>query len=129
MLLHGRRLFPRALTRRTMSTLKTTPAPDAYLLFPTSTHPQLAPDKLWATARPKNKTGEAKIFYNQIHGQPDVLTGLVSLGEGFDAKPENGRREAVRRAVGSGVKQLRDAGATAVAIDDSVDPHAAGVYI
>ncbi|KAF8525627.1 leucine aminopeptidase [Gautieria morchelliformis] len=107
--------------------MSTASTPDAYLLFPTSKHPSISPDKLWATSRPKNKTGETKLFYNQVHGMPDVLTALVSLGDGFESKPENAKREAVRRAIGNGVQQLRDAGAAAVAVDDSVDPHATAV--
>lgn len=119
------RHLPRTLTRR-MSTMKT---PDAYLLFPSSKHPNLVPEKLWATARPKNKTGEAKLFYNQVQGNPEALTSVVSLGEGFENKAENSKREAVRIAVANGIKQLRDAGAKTVAVDDSVDAHAAGEYL
>ena len=122
-MVHTARLLSRAFTRR----MSTTNSPDAYLLFPTSKHPHVYADKLWATARPKNKTGETKLFYNQVQGKPEALTALASLGEGFDSKSENTKREAVRKAVGNGVKQLRDAGAKTVAIDDSVDPHAAGV--
>lgn len=103
--------------------------PDAYLLFPSSKHPNLFPEKLWATARPKNKTGEAKLFYNQVQGNPEALTSVVSLGEGFENKSENSKREAVRIAVANGIKQLRDAGAKTVAVDDSVDAHAAGEYL
>jgi hypothetical protein len=119
------RLLSQTLTRR----MSTTKAPDAYLLFPSSKHPNINPEKLWATARPKNKTGEAKLFYNQVQGNPDALTALVSLGEGFEKKPENSKREAVRVAVANGIKQLRDAGAKTVAVDDSVDAHAAGLCI
>lgn len=115
----------RSLTRK----MSTNNSPDAYLLFPTSKHPNISADKLWASARPKNKVGEAKLFYNQVQGNPEALTALVSLGDGFDNKAENDKREAVRRAVGNGIRQLRDAGATTVAVDDSVDPHAAGVYL
>jgi cytosol aminopeptidase len=119
------RLLSRAFTRR----MSTATSPDAYLLFPTSKHPNISPDKLWATARPKNKTGETKLFYNEVQGKPEALTALVSLGDGFESKPENAKREAVRRAIGNGMKQLRDAGATSVAVDASVDPHATGVYL
>lgn len=56
------------------------------------------------------------------------MAAIVSLGDAFDAKPENNKREAVRRAIGNGVKQLRDAGAKDVAIDDSADPQATGMH-
>lgn len=55
---------------------------------------------------------------------PDALTTIVSLGDGFSGKSDNAKKEAVRKAVGNGVKQLRDAGAKRVAVDASFDPHA-----
>lgn len=124
MLLFQARFLSRALTRR----MSTTNNADGYLLFPTSKHPQIPVDKLWATARPRDKTGEIRLFYNEVQGNPGALAAIVSLGDAFDAKPENNKREAVRRAIGNGVKQLRDAGAKDVAIDDSADPQATGMH-
>jgi aminopeptidase len=52
----------------------------------------------------------------------------VSLGEGFDGKTGDARRELVRKAVGSGVKQAKELGdgAKDIIVDASTDAHAAG---
>jgi aminopeptidase len=115
----------RTLSNTLTRTMSTASAPDAYLLYPTSKHSEVSSDKLWAASRPKNKTGESKLFYNQVKGKPEALTALVSLGDGFSKKGDDAKKEAVRKAIGNGVKQLRDAGAKRVAVDASVDPHAA----
>ncbi|KAF8522571.1 cytosol aminopeptidase family, catalytic domain-containing protein [Hysterangium stoloniferum] len=107
--------------------MSTTASPDAFLLFSTSKNQQVSPEKLWATARPKNELGETKIFYNQVQGTPDALTAIVSLGNKFNTTAAHVKTEAVRKAVASGIKQLRDAGAKNVAIDASIEPHAAAV--
>ncbi|KAF8587050.1 leucine aminopeptidase [Ramaria rubella] len=120
-------MLTRSLSRALTRTMSTTGSPDAYLLYPTSQQAGLSPDKLWATTRPKNKVGETKLFYNQVSGNPEALTALVSLGEKFASKKGDAKREVVRKAVGNGVKKLRDAGAKNVAIDASVDAHAAAV--
>jgi aminopeptidase len=53
----------------------------------------------------------------------------VSLGEGFDKKTDNARRELVRKAIGSSVKQIRELGdgKKDVIVDTSKDAHAAAV--
>jgi aminopeptidase len=52
----------------------------------------------------------------------------VSLGEGFEGKTGDARRELVRKAVGSGVKQVKELGdgAKDIIVDASTDAHAAG---
>ena len=75
--------------------------------------------KLWSGARPKNekKPGETRVFYD-VDGQGAV--GVVaSTGKVAEKKSatEGEKREAVRVAVAEGIKKLRDAGATEVAVD------------
>lgn len=70
------------------------------------------------------KVGDTKIFYDSPEGK---VTALVSLGDKFASKESNERRELVRRAVGSAVKDVRDLdGVNRAEIDGSTDPHAAG---
>lgn len=81
-------------------------------------------NKQWAAAATteKSKVGTTRIFYG------DKITALTSLGEGFADKKGDVRREIVRKAVGSAVKQVKDLGEDIkdVEIDASTDPHAAG---
>ena len=70
------------------------------------------------------KVGDTKIFYDTPDGK---VTALVSLGDKFASKQSNERRELVRRAVGSAVKEVRNLdGVNRAEIDASTDPHAAG---
>jgi len=70
------------------------------------------------------KVGDTKVFYDTPEGK---VTALVSLGDKFASKKLNERREFVRRAIGSAVKELRDLdGVNLAEIDASTDPHAAG---
>ena len=72
------------------------------------------------------KVGDTKVFFDTPEGK---VTALVSLGDKFASKKLNERRELVRRAVGSAVKELRDLdGVNRAEIDASTDPHAAGAY-
>ncbi|KIJ49870.1 hypothetical protein M422DRAFT_27571 [Sphaerobolus stellatus SS14] len=99
---------------------------DAYLLYPSSTATPLQsvnPSALWSSTRPKNTVGETKLFYGVGGGEGGgALVGITSVGDKdkFAKKGEEGRREDVRKAVGSGVRALRDAGARSVGIDVSV---------
>lgn len=71
------------------------------------------------------KVGDTRIFYDTPHSK---ITALVSLGDKFASKQSNERRELVRRAVGSAVKEIRDLdGVNRAEIDASTDPHAAAV--
>jgi len=71
------------------------------------------------------KVGTTRTFFNTPASK---TTAVVSLGEGFANKAEQARREVVRKAVGSGVKELKGFDAVKeVAIDASADPHAAAV--
>lgn len=91
------------------------------------------PVELWKTAPASSKppkVGTTRIFYNTP--RPDQgnsnATAVVSLGEGFDKKTGDARRELVRKAVGSGVKQVKELGdgAKNIVVDASTDAHAAG---
>lgn len=87
------------------------------------------PASLWATLPPTQKpakVGTSHLFYG-ASGGTDV-TALVSLGDAFEAKKGDARREIVRKAVGSGVKGIKalGEGISEAFIDASTDPHAAG---
>ena len=78
--------------------------------------------KLPKTEKPP-KVGDTRIFYDVPEGN---ITALVSLGDKFASKQPNERREFVRRAVGSAVRELRNLEAVnRIEIDASADPHAA----
>jgi aminopeptidase len=88
----------------------------------------LNPAVLWATLPPTQKpakVGTSHLFYGT--GGNDV-TALVSLGEGFETKQGDARREIIRKAVGSGVKSVKGLGdgVSEAILDASTDPHAAG---
>ncbi|KAF8548068.1 hypothetical protein OG21DRAFT_1449621 [Imleria badia] len=88
------------------------------------------PASLWATLPPTQKpakVGTSHLFYG-ASGGTDV-TALVSLGDAFEAKKGDARREIVRKAVGSGVKGIKalGEGISEAFIDASTDPHAAAV--
>jgi aminopeptidase len=90
--------------------------------------PGVNPASLWASlpqAQKPAKVGTSHLFYGTP--MPDV-TALVSLGDGFDSKTGDARREIVRKAVGSGVKSIKGLGdgISETVIDASTDPHAAG---
>ena len=94
--------------------------------------PNLDPAKLWSAVpwgKKTPKVGTTRVFYNSPSGGSDV-TALVSLGEEFDAKKGDAKREVVRKAVGSAVKDLKGLveGDITVSIDASADPHAAGIF-
>ena len=92
------------------------------------------PVKLWSTTPVGSKApkvGSTRVFYNTPAKEGINVTAVVSLGEGFDKKQGNARRELVRKAVGSGVKQVKDLGdgTKKVSVDASTDPHAAGMIL
>jgi len=91
------------------------------------------PVELWNTAPTSSKppkVGTTRVFYNTPRADQGSTnaTAVVSLGEGFDKKSGDARRELVRKAVGSGVKQVKDLGdgTKDIVIDASTDVHAAG---
>lgn len=92
---------------------------------------QADPAKLWPAAFAGGdvkapKTATSRVFFN-ADGNGSIAS-LSSLGEGFANKKENERREAVRRAVGSAVKAVKDLPETKeVEVDATVDAHAAAV--
>ncbi|KAG9098172.1 hypothetical protein FRC06_006677 [Ceratobasidium sp. 370] len=97
-------------------------SPDAYLVpidpsAPSSDHVKQIGD-LWSKAKPKDKAGESRLFYD-VDGN-GALAVAVSLG------PKSaGKAEPVRKAVAGGIKKLRDAGATTVLVDTKDHHHAA----
>lgn len=91
--------------------------------------PDVDPAQLWSLTPQREKppkAGTTRIFYNT---PPSKLTTLSSLGEGFASKDVNQKRELVRKSVGGAVKDLKNLeGLKEVAIDASLDPHAAGEF-
>ncbi|THU84241.1 leucine aminopeptidase [Dendrothele bispora CBS 962.96] len=71
------------------------------------------------------KAGTTRIFYNTPQSK---ITAISSLGDGFEAKKGNARRELVRKSVGSAVKAVKGLdGVKEVLVDAEKDPHAAAV--
>jgi aminopeptidase len=96
--------------------------------------PSVNPVELWSTVPTGSKpakVGTTRIFYNtppSQSGKTDA-TAVVSLGEGFDKKIGYARRELVRKAIGSSIKQIKELGdgEKYVLVDASKDAHAAGL--
>jgi aminopeptidase len=86
--------------------------------------------KLWSTTpqgEKPPKAGTIRTFYNT---PAPKLTTVSSLGDGFATKKAEEKRELVRKSIGSAVKDLKDMeGVKDVAIDASLDPHAAGMLL
>jgi aminopeptidase len=98
-----------------------------------TTVPSVDPVELWNTAPTGSKpakVGTTRIFYNTPRADQGNTnaTAVVSLGEGFNKKSGDARRELVRKAVGSGVKQVKELGdgTKDIVVDASTDAHAAG---
>ncbi|KAI0641263.1 cytosol aminopeptidase family, catalytic domain-containing protein [Trametes meyenii] len=88
--------------------------------------------KLWKSAPNGAKpasAGTTHLFY----GTPNdgTVSALSSLGDKFSHKQGDARREVVRKTVASAVKKIRGLGegvqGSSVAVDASLDPHAAAV--
>lgn len=95
--------------------------------------PSVDAAQLWSTTPTGTKpakVGTTRIFYNTPLADPGNInaTAVVSLGEGFNGKTGDARRELVRKAVGSGVKHAKELGdgAKQIIVDASPDAHAAG---
>jgi cytosol aminopeptidase len=73
------------------------------------------------------KAGSTRIFYDT---PPGSVTAFASLGEKYPEKTEDAKREAIRRAVGGGVKDIKALGdgiaSIQVTTEEVADPHAAG---
>ena len=84
--------------------------------------------QLWATTPAGDKpakVGTVRTFYNTPQAK---VTSVTSLGEKFSSQKDNERRELLRKAVGSAVKELKAIdGVKDVSVDASVEPHAAGM--
>ena len=96
--------------------------------------PSVDPIQLWSSAPTGSKpakVGTTRLFYDTPPSQPGKTDAIavVSLGEGFDKKTDNARRELVRKAIGSSIKQIRELGdgKKSVVVDASRDAHAAGL--
>ncbi|KAF9528163.1 cytosol aminopeptidase family, catalytic domain-containing protein [Crepidotus variabilis] len=89
---------------------------------------EVDPAQLWSTTPQGDKppkVGTTRTFYNTPTSK---VTTVSSLGDGFAFKSGDQRREIIRKAVGSAVRDLRNLeGLKTVAIDASADPHAAAV--
>ncbi|KAJ7053822.1 cytosol aminopeptidase family, catalytic domain-containing protein, partial [Mycena amicta] len=85
-----------------------------------------AASSLWPASTSKHpKASTTRVFFS---GEKDSVTALASLGPDFTVKTGDARREVVRRAVGSAMKQvvsLEDV--SEVVVDGGVDPHATAV--
>jgi aminopeptidase len=86
--------------------------------------------KLWSTTpqgETPSKAGTIRTFYNT---PAPKLTIVSSLGDGFATKKAEEKRELVRKSIGSAVKDLKNIeGVKDVAIEASLDPHAAGMLL
>ncbi|KAH9486044.1 Cytosol aminopeptidase [Psilocybe cubensis] len=95
---------------------------------PTKPLKDIDPAELWAITPQGDKppkAGTVRTFYNT---PSSAVTTVTSLGEAFDSKPGNVKRETVRKSVGNAVKELKALdGLNKVTIDASADPHAAAV--
>jgi aminopeptidase len=89
----------------------------------------VVPHVLWSSTPSGDKppkAGTTRTFFNQPGG---TTTTISSLGDKFQDKKGNERRELVREAIGAGIKELkRFDGLREVSVDASADPHAAGAY-
>jgi aminopeptidase len=97
---------------------------------PSSLVPDLDVKALWSSLPSEEKpakVGTTRVFYG-ANGQGSVAA-LSSLGDNFANKQGNERRELVRKAVGSAVKQARELGDSVkqITVDASADPYAAAV--
>lgn len=79
---------------------------------------------LWSKTRAKaDKALETRIF----HQENGPSLSLVALGKDADAKNVNKQREAARKAIATGVKCAREAGAQSIAVvADQTSDHDAG---
>jgi hypothetical protein len=114
------------LTRRNMSS-----TPDALVLLVPPKEFPVAPNQfqsslnaraLWSSTRAKSdKALETRLF----HQETGPTLSFVALGK--EEPNENARREAARKAVATGVKAARDAGARTIGIvSDKISAHDAG---
>lgn len=94
--------------------------------------PNLDPAKLWSTVpvgKKVPKTGTTRLFYDVPSGKS--VTALVSLGDVYASQKGDQKREVVRKAIGSAVKDVKALmeDEIKVTVDASADPHAAGKFL
>ncbi|KAI0268595.1 leucine aminopeptidase [Gloeopeniophorella convolvens] len=107
------------------------PSADSSAAAAAAALPGADPAQLWRTTPTGTtppKVGTTRVFYN-TPADAASATAVVSLGEGFDKKKGDARREFVRKAVASGVNQVKELGdgEKTITIDASADAHAAAV--
>jgi cytosol aminopeptidase len=105
---------------------------DPKALSSQSTVPNLDPAKLWSTVpvgKKIPKAGTTRLFYDVPSGKSNV-TALVSLGDAYASQKGDQKREVVRKAVGSAVKDVKALveDEIKVTVDASADPQAAGKF-
>lgn len=79
---------------------------------------------LWSASNTKSsKALETRVFHQERNSGPTL--SLVALGK--DATSANAKREAARKAVATGVKAARDAGARSIGVvSDKISDHDSG---
>ncbi|KAF7340945.1 Leucine aminopeptidase [Mycena sanguinolenta] len=116
-------MIPRAISSRLAARVcrKMTTSASIYPFDPKA--PSKTVSELWTASVAKEpKVGTTRIFFS------DKITALSSLGPNWAKKNAEGKRELVRRSVGSAVKEIKSIDeVTEVVVDASVDPHAAAV--
>lgn len=84
-----------------------------------------------AAASKPASVGTTHVFYATPDADKTNLTVVTSLGGGFAKKTGDVKRELIRKAIGSAVKQARAQGegvkGRTIYVDASADPHAAAV--
>jgi len=85
--------------------------------------------QLWSLTPQGDKPAKASTT-RTFYGTPSAgLTTLASVGPDFDTAAPNAKREIIRKAVGTAVKEVRSLdGVKEVVVDASLDPHAAGKF-
>lgn len=79
---------------------------------------------LWASARTDNaKPNTTRTFYEK-----EQIVSVVSLGSQLSKKSTDARNEALRAAVGTGVKGLLEAGAKHIGVASTQNEHVAGMF-
>jgi len=85
--------------------------------------------QLWSLTPQGDKPAKASTT-RTFYGTPAAgITTLASIGGDFDSASANAKREIIRKAIGTAVKEVRSLdGVKEVVVDASLDPHAAGKF-
>jgi cytosol aminopeptidase len=118
--------FQTSSTKRNMSStldaLVLLVPPKEFPVVPSHFSSSLNAQALWSSTRAKyDKALETRLF----HQETGPTLSFVALGK--EGSNENARREAARKAVATGVKAARNAGARTIGIvSDKISAHDAG---